>query len=182
VIVKPSQIKNQTTPMAKPPQMTVTNPNLVPKQTVTQKTPNVVTGTKGPSVSNSAQAPTPNVVTGTKGPSVSNSAQAPTPNVVTGTKGPSVSNSAQVPTPNNGYQHHTQNAQNTSVQKSGFVDSVKSFFGFGKVEGKNDQVMEPGIRNKEVETYRTNDKKEILHKDAIIQDDKNVTLPKKHLK
>ena len=162
MIVKPSQIKNQTTPMAKPPQMTVTNPNLVPKQTVTQKTPNVVTGTKGPSVSNSAQAPTPNVVTGTKGPSVSNS--------------------AQVPTPNNGYQHHTQNAQNTSVQKSGFVDSVKSFFGFGKVEGKNDQVMEPGIRNKEVETYRTNDKKEILHKDAIIQDDKNVTLPKKHLK
>jgi len=33
-----------------------------------------------------------------------------------------------------------------------------------------------------VEAYRTNDKKEVSYKDGIKQDDKNVILPKKHLK
>jgi len=42
-----------------------------------------------------------------------------------------------------------------------------------------DKIIEPGIRNKEVETYRTNDAKEKLYKDVIRQDDKNVTFSPK---
>ncbi len=46
----------------------------------------------------------------------------------------------------------------------------------------HDEIIEPGIRNKEVETYRTNDAKEKLYNDTIKQDDKNVTLSPKRMK
>jgi hypothetical protein len=49
-------------------------------------------------------------------------------------------------------------------------------------KGDQKKIIEPGIQNKEVEAYRTDDAKEVEYKDTIIQDDKNVTLPKKHLK
>ena len=47
-------------------------------------------------------------------------------------------------------------------------------------EGRVDAIIEPGIRNKEVEAYRTNDKKEVEYKDTIKQDNKEVTQPKVH--
>jgi len=39
-------------------------------------------------------------------------------------------------------------------------------------KGRLEEIIEPGIRNKEVESYRTNDKKEIEYKDVIKQDNK----------
>jgi hypothetical protein len=38
-----------------------------------------------------------------------------------------------------------------------------------------DEIIEPGIRNKEVESYRTHDAKEAEYKDTIIQDDMNAS-------
>ena len=48
--------------------------------------------------------------------------------------------------------------------------------------GRVDEIIEPGIRNKEVEAYRTKDAKQVIYKDTIKQDDKNVTLPSKNRK
>ena len=49
-------------------------------------------------------------------------------------------------------------------------------------KGRLDEIIEPGIRNKEVEAYRTHNAKEIIYKDTIKQDDKNVSMPVKHRK
>jgi hypothetical protein len=65
----------------------------------------------------------------------------------------------------------------TDTATPGFFDRMKNYF-----KGDQKKIIEPGIHNKEVEAYRTNDAKEVEYKDTIIQDDKNVTLPKKHLK
>ena len=64
---------------------------------------------------------------------------------------------------------------NTSTP--GFFDRIINYF-----IGDQKKDVEPGIHNSETEAYRTNDAKEAEYKDTIIQDDKNVTLPKKHLK
>jgi hypothetical protein len=70
------------------------------------------------------------------------------------------------------------------VVKNTPVPTGKSLSIFEKIKnylsGKYEEIIEPGIRNKEVEAYRTNDAKEILYKDTIIQDDKNVTFRSKH--
>jgi hypothetical protein len=57
----------------------------------------------------------------------------------------------------------------------GIIDRIRNFF-----RGDQEKIIEPGIRNKEVEAYRTKDAKEVEYRDTIIQDDKNVSLPKKH--
>ena len=61
--------------------------------------------------------------------------------------------------------------------KPGFFDRIENYF-----RGDQEKVIEPGIRNKEVEAYRTDDAKEVIYKDGIKQDDKNVTLPSKNRK
>ena len=74
--------------------------------------------------------------------------------------------------------HATTGGQTAAKgEKPGFFKRVENYF-----RGDQGKVIEPGIRNKEVEAYRTNDAKEVEYNDAIIQDDKDVTLPKKHLK
>jgi hypothetical protein len=65
----------------------------------------------------------------------------------------------------------------TNVATPGFFDRMKNYF-----RGDQKKIIEPGIQNKEVESYRTDDAKEVEYKDTIIQDDKDVTLPKKHMK
>jgi hypothetical protein len=59
------------------------------------------------------------------------------------------------------------------VVKPSMLDRVKNFFG---IEGNQKKIIEPGIRNQEVESYRTNDKKEIEYKDTIKQDKKGEIL------
>jgi hypothetical protein len=69
--------------------------------------------------------------------------------------------------------HTTIGGQTESKgEKPGFFDKIKNYF-----RGDQEKVVEPGIRNKEVEAYRTDDAKEVIYKDGIKQDDKNVTLP-----
>ena len=80
---------------------------------------------------------------------------------------------------NQGGTSATGSTHNAGSTKPGFFDKIKSFL-FGPKEGRTDKVIEPGTHNKEVEAYRTNDAKEVMSKDAIIQDDKNVSLPSKH--
>ena len=60
-------------------------------------------------------------------------------------------------------------------EKPGLLKRIENYF-----RGDQEKVIEPGIRNKEVEAYRTNDAKEVIYKDAIKQDDKNITLPSKN--
>jgi hypothetical protein len=60
------------------------------------------------------------------------------------------------------------------------IQRAKQWLFGGK--GNTEKVIEPGIRNKEVEAYRTKDAKEVEYKDAIKQDDKNITLPKHRIK
>ncbi len=80
---------------------------------------------------------------------------------------------------NQGGTSATGSTHNAGSTKPGFFDKIKSFL-FGPKEGRTDKVIEPGTRNKEAEAYRTHDAKEVMSKDAIIQDDKNVSLPSKH--
>jgi hypothetical protein len=84
-------------------------------------------------------------------------------------------------TPHNAVPNATPNKKPgmvpTAKPSLGFFDRIRNYF-----RGDQDKIIEPGIRNKEVEAYRTDDAKEVEYKDTIIQDDKDVTLPKKHLK
>jgi hypothetical protein len=65
----------------------------------------------------------------------------------------------------------------TKTSSPGFFEKVRNYF-----KGDQEKVIEPGIRNKEVEAYRTNDAKEVEYNDAIIQDDKDISLPTEHSK
>jgi hypothetical protein len=84
-------------------------------------------------------------------------------------------------TPHNAVPNATPNKKPgmvpTAKPSLGFFDRIRNYF-----RGDQDKIIEPGIRNKEVEAYRTDDAKEVEYKDTIIQDDKDVTLPKKYLK
>jgi hypothetical protein len=71
--------------------------------------------------------------------------------------------------------HTVPKATPAKAPSPGIVDRIRNFF-----RGDQEKIIEPGIRNKEVEAYRTKDAKEVEYKDTIIQDDKNVPMPKKH--
>ena len=63
------------------------------------------------------------------------------------------------------------------TEKPGLLKRIENYF-----RGDEAKVIEPGIRNKEVEAYRTNDAKEIIYKDGIKQDNKKMSMPKDHTK
>jgi hypothetical protein len=72
---------------------------------------------------------------------------------------------------------HTTSGEHavSKSEKPGFFDRIKNFF-----RGNQDEIIEPGIRNKEVEAYRTNDAKEVTYRDTIKQDKKGDMQLKEH--
>jgi len=140
------------------------------------------TALTAPSVSANQKQKSPTALTA---PSISTPQTKPnatpnaTPTAVPGKTVPAAT-AVVTKTNNGGASTHHNMPTDSKSEKPGFIERTKQWL-FGK-EGKTDKIIEPGIRNKEVEAYRTNDAKEVIYKDTIIQDDKNVTLPKTHLK
>jgi hypothetical protein len=149
-------------PTATPHAVPNATPNKTPHNAVPNATPNAPPGI----VPNATPNPVPNA-TPSKTPH--NAVPNAKPNAVPGVV-PTATPQGQSSIP-------TKVNTPTNTATPGFFDRMKNYF-----RGDQKKIIEPGIQNKEVEAYRTDDAKEVKYKDTIIQDDKNVTLPHKHLK